>query len=179
MDLMLIDGFILKERYDDALAAIDRLDNDLSGDPYLDTLRANICTAKETRRTQIGSRGVPSSGAGTRDVCRAVGTRYEVRGTSENRGRVLLVPRPSYLVPRHRAATIRATAASGSSPDGRRGVTRATRVPSRMRARTAAALHRCDSCSRVRPRASRSSPRGGSGDPRRLRRDLLGRAVLA
>jgi hypothetical protein len=46
MDLMLIDGFILNERYDDALAAIDRLDKDLDGDPYLDALRANICVAK-------------------------------------------------------------------------------------------------------------------------------------
>ncbi len=46
IDLMLIDGFILKERWDDALAAIDRLDKDLDGDPYLDTLRANLATAK-------------------------------------------------------------------------------------------------------------------------------------
>ena len=46
IDLMLIDGFILKERYDDARAAIDRLDKDLNGDPYLDTLRANLASAK-------------------------------------------------------------------------------------------------------------------------------------
>lgn len=46
IDLMLIDGFILKERWDDALAAIDRLDKDLNGDPYLDVLRANLASAK-------------------------------------------------------------------------------------------------------------------------------------
>ena len=46
IDLMLIDGFILRQRYDDALACIDRLDKDLSGDPYLDILRANLSAAK-------------------------------------------------------------------------------------------------------------------------------------
>jgi hypothetical protein len=49
MDLMLIDGFILRERYDDAIAAVDRLDNDLNGDPYLDALRANISVLKGDR----------------------------------------------------------------------------------------------------------------------------------
>ncbi len=42
VDLMSIDAFILKERYGDALAAIDRLDASVGGDPYLDVLRANI-----------------------------------------------------------------------------------------------------------------------------------------
>lgn len=46
IDLMLIDGFILRQRYDDALACIDRLDKDLSGDPYLDILRANLSAVK-------------------------------------------------------------------------------------------------------------------------------------
>ena len=46
IDLMLIDGFILKQRYDDALKAIDRLDRDLNGDPYLDILRSNVCIIK-------------------------------------------------------------------------------------------------------------------------------------
>ncbi|HEY0372001.1 MAG TPA: tetratricopeptide repeat protein [Thermoanaerobaculia bacterium] len=46
MDLMLIDGYILRERYDDAIAAVNRLDKDLNGDPYLDILRANISAAK-------------------------------------------------------------------------------------------------------------------------------------
>ncbi len=41
IDLMLLDGYVLKKRYDDALAAIDRLDRDLNGDPYLDALRAS------------------------------------------------------------------------------------------------------------------------------------------
>lgn len=42
VDLMSIDAYILKERYGDALAAIDRLDASIGGDPYLDVLRANI-----------------------------------------------------------------------------------------------------------------------------------------
>jgi len=46
IDLMLIDGFYLKKRYDDALTAVDRLDTSLGGDPYLDTLRANILVEK-------------------------------------------------------------------------------------------------------------------------------------
>ena len=46
IDLMLIDGYFLKQRYDDALAAIDRLDRDLNGDPYLDVLRATTCRLK-------------------------------------------------------------------------------------------------------------------------------------
>jgi tetratricopeptide (TPR) repeat protein len=42
VDLMSIDAYILKERYDDALGAVDRLDASVGGDPYLDVLRANI-----------------------------------------------------------------------------------------------------------------------------------------
>jgi len=42
VDLMSIDAYILKERYDDALGAIDRLDASVGGDPYLDVLRANV-----------------------------------------------------------------------------------------------------------------------------------------
>jgi tetratricopeptide (TPR) repeat protein len=60
IDLMLIDGFILKERYDDTLAAIDRLDNDLGGDPYLDILRANVNTLKgdDSARDRFARRAV-------------------------------------------------------------------------------------------------------------------------
>lgn len=46
IDLMLIDGFYLKKRYAEALAAIDRLDASLGGDPYLDALRANMLVEK-------------------------------------------------------------------------------------------------------------------------------------
>jgi hypothetical protein len=43
---MLIDGYYLKQRYGEAIAAIDRLDRDLNGDPYLDLLRANAYRLK-------------------------------------------------------------------------------------------------------------------------------------
>jgi len=46
IDLMLIDGYYMKKRYDEAMACIDRLDQSLGGDPYLDTLRANMLLQK-------------------------------------------------------------------------------------------------------------------------------------
>ena len=42
LDLMSIDSFLLKEKYDETLAAIDRVDKAVGGDPYLDVLRANV-----------------------------------------------------------------------------------------------------------------------------------------
>ncbi len=42
LDLMSIDSYLLKEKYDDALSAIDRVDKAVGGDPYLDVLRSNI-----------------------------------------------------------------------------------------------------------------------------------------
>lgn len=41
-DLISIDYFLLKKNYDETLRAVDRLDNALGGDPYLDSMRANI-----------------------------------------------------------------------------------------------------------------------------------------
>ncbi len=42
LDLMSIDSYLLKQKYDDALSAIDRVDKAVGGDPYLDVLRSNI-----------------------------------------------------------------------------------------------------------------------------------------
>ena len=46
LDLMLIDGYYVMKKYDDALDAIDRLDRAVEGDPYLDTWRASIFLQK-------------------------------------------------------------------------------------------------------------------------------------
>ena len=46
IDLMLVDGFILRKHYDEAIQAIDRIDKSLGGDPFLDVLRSNIYMAK-------------------------------------------------------------------------------------------------------------------------------------
>jgi tetratricopeptide (TPR) repeat protein len=42
IDLISIDAFLLRTNYDQALAAVDRLDTALDGDPYLDYMRAGI-----------------------------------------------------------------------------------------------------------------------------------------
>jgi len=42
LDLLSIDGFLLKKDYARALASIDRLDERVGGDPYLDVIRANV-----------------------------------------------------------------------------------------------------------------------------------------
>jgi tetratricopeptide (TPR) repeat protein len=42
IDLISIDGYILRKDYDRALEAIDRVDKSLGGDPYLKVLRGNI-----------------------------------------------------------------------------------------------------------------------------------------
>jgi hypothetical protein len=42
VDLMSIDAFILKEKWPEALAAIDRVDVAVGGDPYLDVFRSNV-----------------------------------------------------------------------------------------------------------------------------------------
>jgi tetratricopeptide (TPR) repeat protein len=39
LDLMLIDGFLLKKKYDEALACVNRLDKRINTDPYLDFYR--------------------------------------------------------------------------------------------------------------------------------------------
>jgi predicted Zn-dependent protease len=46
LDLMLLDGYFMKKRYDEALQAVDRIDRSLGGDPYLDVMRANMLLAK-------------------------------------------------------------------------------------------------------------------------------------
>ena len=42
MDLISIDAFLIHKEYDKAQAAIDRLDESLGGDPYLNVLRSTI-----------------------------------------------------------------------------------------------------------------------------------------
>ncbi|MEJ7639603.1 MAG: hypothetical protein WKF75_16915, partial [Singulisphaera sp.] len=42
LDILSIDTSILKKDYAKALASIDRLDKAVGGDPYLDSLRANV-----------------------------------------------------------------------------------------------------------------------------------------
>lgn len=47
LDILVIDAFIIRGEYDKSLAAIDRLDEWVGGDPYLDVLRSNICLLKK------------------------------------------------------------------------------------------------------------------------------------
>ena len=42
LDLIMIDGYLEHKMYDRALACIDRLDQTIGGDPYLDVLRAGV-----------------------------------------------------------------------------------------------------------------------------------------
>ncbi len=42
LDLVSIDGFVMREEYDKALVCVDRLDASLGGDDYLNELRANV-----------------------------------------------------------------------------------------------------------------------------------------
>lgn len=42
LDLLSIDGYIMKKQHRDALACVDRLDKSVGGDPYLDSLRAGL-----------------------------------------------------------------------------------------------------------------------------------------
>lgn len=42
LDLLSIDGFLLKKQYAKAIASIDRIDKRVGGDPYLDTVRADV-----------------------------------------------------------------------------------------------------------------------------------------
>lgn len=42
VDILSIDGFVMMKQYDKSLAATDRLDKSLGGDPYLNLLRAGI-----------------------------------------------------------------------------------------------------------------------------------------
>lgn len=46
VDLISIDGLFLSERYDEALAAVDRLDKSVDGDEYLNQVRASILIAQ-------------------------------------------------------------------------------------------------------------------------------------
>jgi hypothetical protein len=62
LDLIRIDSLILKKKYAEALAAVDRLDKAVGGDPYLDTLRANIHleSGKPEQARQPADRAVKS-----------------------------------------------------------------------------------------------------------------------
>jgi hypothetical protein len=42
LDLISLDGFVLKKQFDEALACLDRLDKSVGGDPYLDYMRGNV-----------------------------------------------------------------------------------------------------------------------------------------
>ncbi len=46
VDIISIDSHILKGQYDEALQCIDRLDESVGGDPYLNVMRANIMLGK-------------------------------------------------------------------------------------------------------------------------------------
>jgi tetratricopeptide (TPR) repeat protein len=45
LDLVSIDGFVMREQWDDAMAAVERLDKRVGGDTYLMFLRANLFAA--------------------------------------------------------------------------------------------------------------------------------------
>ena len=57
MDLIMIDAYFAHKLYDRALASIDGLDHTLGGDPYLDTLRANVYIRKATLPPQSDVHG--------------------------------------------------------------------------------------------------------------------------
>ena len=42
IDLISLDAYLLKKQYPEALAAIDRIDGKVGGDPYLEVMRANV-----------------------------------------------------------------------------------------------------------------------------------------
>lgn len=42
LDLVVLDGLFLRKKYDEALAVLDKIDQRVGGDPYLDTMRAGI-----------------------------------------------------------------------------------------------------------------------------------------
>jgi tetratricopeptide (TPR) repeat protein len=42
LQIILIDAYLLKQEFEQALQSVDRLDRSLGGDPYLDTIRAGI-----------------------------------------------------------------------------------------------------------------------------------------
>ncbi len=46
LDLVSIDGYLMRKQYDEALASIDRLDKRLGGDPYLDIMRSSTLFEK-------------------------------------------------------------------------------------------------------------------------------------
>lgn len=49
LDIISIDGYLLRKDYSGAMKALDRLDRSLGGDPYLDLLRANISEERGDR----------------------------------------------------------------------------------------------------------------------------------
>ena len=42
LDMVSIDGYVLRAQYDEALLAVDRVDEAVGGDPYMNVVRANI-----------------------------------------------------------------------------------------------------------------------------------------
>lgn len=58
LDMLLVDRHIVKQRYEEALACVDRLDEAVGGDPYLEIQRAGVFVAKrdlDAARTSVNN----------------------------------------------------------------------------------------------------------------------------
>jgi tetratricopeptide (TPR) repeat protein len=62
-DLLLIDYYLLRKNYEEALQAVERLDASLGGDPYLDSLRATVLSqdGKLTEARQFADKALTNS----------------------------------------------------------------------------------------------------------------------
>jgi biotin carboxyl carrier protein len=107
VDLVSIDAFFLQEKYDMALAAVERLDTSVGGDPYLDSYRAGL-------HLKMGQKDLANTEkqrflAYTRDL----GAK---RQTQQAQGRALFSPeQPAGLVPPSVRQAARAAAAQNAS----------------------------------------------------------------
>jgi predicted Zn-dependent protease len=63
VDFMLIDYYVLKKEFEAALASIDRLDQAVGGDRYLDTLRAEVALQQgdQNRALQLAEKAVAAA----------------------------------------------------------------------------------------------------------------------
>jgi predicted Zn-dependent protease len=64
VDFMLIDYYVLKQDYANALQSVDRLDGAVGGDPYLDTLRAELTLRQgnQAEALQLAERAAAAAG---------------------------------------------------------------------------------------------------------------------